>query len=83
MSFQDKSLDSNYRRNKDERLYTDDSTFQFRVNSDLKDQFIQLCRDEQYTAARALKRYMLRCIQNGYVTHDFRAVKEKGGFDPW
>ena len=65
-------IDTKPVREKDDVILTDDSSFTFRVNSELKAQFSHLCRRDQYSAASALKRYMLFCVRKGEITHDLR-----------
>lgn len=67
-------IDSKAERERDRVLLVDDTTFTFRVNADLKDQFLALCKSEQYSASSVLKRYMLRCVKIGDITHDFRRL---------
>lgn len=45
----------------------DDSTFTFRVDSQLKMDFAQLCEREHFSAATALKRYMSHCVSKGRI----------------
>lgn len=67
-------VDSKESRDKDSCLLHDDSNYTFRVNSELKAEFLKLCKSEHYSAASALKRYMQRCVEKGSVTHDFRKI---------
>jgi hypothetical protein len=43
-------------------LLDDDATFNFRLNSVLKDEFSMLCKREHLSVAVALKRYMTACV---------------------
>ena len=70
------TVDSRKAREKDDDFYDDDTNFTFRVNSALKEQFMQLCKQERYSAAAALKRYMHRCVEKGHITHDFRSLRD-------
>jgi len=45
----------------------DDSTFNFRVNSKLKEEFSVLCGREQFSVAVALKRYMASCVRDSKI----------------
>lgn len=45
----------------------DDSTFTFRVDSQLKRDFAQLCEREHFSSATALKRYMSHCVAKGRI----------------
>jgi hypothetical protein len=65
---------------RDEEYSEDDSTYTLRVNADLKKEFLKLCKDEKYSAAAAIKRYMLRCVRIGHISHDLRSVREKNDF---
>lgn len=68
------AIDTDASRKKAAEMLDDDSTFNFRVNTKLKEEFLLLCKRERYSAASALKRYMLRCVEKGEVTHDFRRL---------
>lgn len=52
-----------------EKEYSDDlnSTFNFRCNDELKEDFKQLCKSNQMTTSSVLKRYILSCIRAGKV----------------
>jgi hypothetical protein len=60
---------SNRRRASREKEYSDElnSTFNFRCNDDLKEDFKQLCKSNQMNTSSALKRYILSCIRAGKV----------------
>jgi hypothetical protein len=45
----------------------DDSTFNFRVNTKLKEEFAVLCGKEHFSVAVALKRYMADCVRVGRI----------------
>ena len=47
------------------KSYSDelDSNFNFRCNSDLKEDFKALCKANQVSPSAALKRYMLQCTR--------------------
>jgi len=81
MSWKSDLVNDESNRARDHILYSDDSTYTLRINADLKKDFLQLCKEEQYSAAAAIKRYMLRCVKLGYISHDLRSVREKNGFD--
>jgi hypothetical protein len=74
-SYYGSGIDDPERREKDDQLLLDDSSYTFRVNAQLKADFLKLCKREQYTASSALKRYMLRCVQKGYISHDMSVLK--------
>lgn len=44
-----------------------DSTFNFRCNSKLKEDFKALCKSEQVSPSSALKQYMLSCLVEGEI----------------
>ena len=44
-----------------------DDVINFRVSSVLKDEFNKICKDEQSTISRELKRYMLLVIKQGHL----------------
>jgi hypothetical protein len=44
-----------------------DGVVNFRVSSVLKDEFNKICKDEQSTISRELKRYMLLAIKQGHL----------------
>ncbi len=69
-------IDTKKLREKDDELLGDDSNYTFRVNGKLKKEFLTLCKRERYSAAAALKRYMLRCVEKGEITHDFRRIRQ-------
>lgn len=74
-SYSGSELDDQNRRKKDDKRLKGDTTYTFRVNSELKAEFERLCEIDRYSAASALRRYMLRCVQKGCVTHDFNRLK--------
>jgi hypothetical protein len=74
-TYNGKEIDDTLFRDKDDELLLDDSSYTFRVNFKLKEDFFRLCKKEKYTASAALKRYMLRCVNKGYITHDFSKLK--------
>jgi len=74
-SFGGSELDDDARRKKDDKKLKGDSTYTFRVNSKLKMDFEKLCENGRYSPAMALRRYMLRCVEKGCVTHDFNRLK--------
>lgn len=45
----------------------DDTTFNFRVNSELKKEFSLICKRDHLSAASALKRYMTTCVRIGVL----------------
>jgi antitoxin component of RelBE/YafQ-DinJ toxin-antitoxin module len=45
----------------------DNSTFTFRVSSDLKAEFSKLCKDDHMSASNVLKRYMAQCVSKGRI----------------
>lgn len=61
------SPDKSNEKKIDAALLRDGSSFTFRVNKNLKEEFIQLCRKEHYSVAVALKRYMFRCVEKGEI----------------
>lgn len=75
-SFRGSELSDDDRREKDDKLLVCDTTYTFRVNEKLKADFKKLCRKERYSVGAALRRYMLRCVAKGEVTHDFRKLNE-------
>ncbi|KXG05407.1 hypothetical protein AT175_20095 [Vibrio parahaemolyticus] len=44
-----------------------DSNFNFRCNSELKEEFKRLCKVNQTSSTTALKRYMLDCIRSSKI----------------
>jgi len=74
-SYYGSAIDDADQREKDDQLLIDDSSYTFRVNAQLKEDFLKLCKREQYTASAALKRYMLRCVRKGYISHDMSVLK--------
>lgn len=50
--------------NPEDKYLEDDSTFNFRVNSQLKKDFSLLCKRRRISSAAALKRYMAKCVNN-------------------
>lgn len=42
-----------------------DDVINFRVSSVLKDEFSKICKDDQSTISRELKRYMLSIVKQG------------------
>ncbi|CAK2090736.1 Antitoxin [Vibrio crassostreae] len=60
---------SKRRRASRDKEYSDDlnSTFNFRCNDELKEDFKQLCKSNQMTTSSVLKRYILSCIRAGKV----------------
>lgn len=51
------------------KSYSDnlDSNFNFRCNSELKEDFKKLCKRDQSSPTVALKRYMLSCLRKGRI----------------
>jgi hypothetical protein len=49
----------------EDKYLEDDSTFNFRVNSQLKKDFSLLCKRRRISSAAALKRYMAKCVESG------------------
>lgn len=45
-----------------------DSTFNFRCNSKLKEDFKALCKSEQVSPSTAIKQYMLNCLLEGEIS---------------
>lgn len=72
-------LDDDDRRQKDNKLSLGASTYTFRVDEQLKQDFVTLCQKQRYSASAALRRYMLRCVEKGEVTHDFSKLKKLDG----
>lgn len=52
-----------------EKIHSDelDSNFNFRCNSELKEDFKKLCKQDQTSSSSALKRYMLFCLRKGRI----------------
>lgn len=48
-------------------FFIEDSTFTFRVNGNLKEQFSKLCKRQRVTPSAALKIYMEDSLGRGYV----------------
>lgn len=44
-----------------------DSNFNFRCNSELKEEFKKLCKVNQTSPSTVLKRYMLACIRSSKI----------------
>lgn len=44
-----------------------DSNFNFRCNSELKEEFKRLCKANQASPSSVLKRYMLSCIRSSKI----------------
>ncbi|EGQ9919646.1 hypothetical protein D0D73_02450 [Vibrio parahaemolyticus] len=44
-----------------------DSNFNFRCNSELKEEFKRLCKANQTSPSSVLKRYMLSCIRSSKI----------------
>lgn len=44
-----------------------DSNFNFRCNSELKEEFKRLCKVNQTSPSSVLKRYMLTCIRSSKI----------------
>ncbi|WP_020563607.1 hypothetical protein [Methylosarcina fibrata] len=45
----------------------ENSTFTFRVNDGLKEQFAKLCKAQRISPSAALKLYMEDCLSEGYI----------------
>lgn len=56
------------RKGDDDYFIGDNSSFNFRVNGNLKDEFVLLCKKEQLSASVILKRYMLQCVNKNEIT---------------
>lgn len=52
---------------KADEFVEDDSTFNFRLNSSLKQKFSDICKREHLTVGIALKRYMTDCVIAGVL----------------
>ena len=50
--------------------FLDDSTFTFRVNSQLKDDFKKLCSRDRYSSASVIKRWMLKAVRDGRINNN-------------
>lgn len=51
----------------DEDFLVEDSTFTFRVNAKLKEQFSKLCKSQRMSPSTAIKLYMEDSISEGYA----------------
>jgi hypothetical protein len=52
---------------RDAEYSIDDTTFNFRVNGKLKEEFAFLCGRDRFSIAVALKRYMADCVRTGRI----------------
>lgn len=48
-------------------LLDEDTTFNFRLNSQLKKEFALICKRDHLSASAALKRYMTACVRIGVL----------------
>lgn len=48
-------------------LLDEDTTFNFRLNSELKKEFALICKRDHLSASSALKRYMTACVRIGVL----------------
>lgn len=60
-------LNTSVNKHTDQEYSLDDASFNFRVNSKLKEDFAVLCGKEHFSVSVALKRYMAECVRNSRI----------------
>jgi len=58
-----------------------DTGFRIRVQSDLREKFVEICRAQDKPAAQVLREYMRKYVAENEAVNDDNAGQRKSGFD--